>query len=86
MRWVQLAFGISLVATLILHVRARKERRETRTWKGYRSDPPMDLSGLEPLNPANYTPAGQRPYNWFIAGYVVTLSLGIVLILMSRGR
>jgi hypothetical protein len=75
------AFGISLVATLVLQIRARKERRESRLWQGFRGEGPMDLTGLEQLNPSNYTPAGQKPYKWFVVAYLVTVSLGLALLL-----
>jgi hypothetical protein len=79
-RWLVLAFGISLVACMILQSRARRERRESNVWKGFRGDAPMDLTGYEQFDPKNYTSAGQTPFRWFLAAWVTTLGLGLALL------
>jgi hypothetical protein len=82
MRWLQVAFGISLVTSLGLQIWARRERREYHLWRGFRGNGPMDLGGEE-FDPANYTPVGRRRLRWCGTAYVITLCLGLALLYAS---
>ena len=80
MRWLLGAFGVSLATTLVLQVRARRERREFHQWPGFPGDGPMDATGLEQFQAGNYTKAGQVAFRRFLGAWIVTAVLGIVVL------
>jgi hypothetical protein len=75
------ALVASLVITILLSWRMRKERSARHIWKGFNSEPPDDLSGLELWSPDCYTAAGRRLYPWFVLSSVATLILTVIVVL-----